>query len=64
MNPVHNTRVQLLANALNTIAVALIVTAAVVPAINGKVPPYYFVWVAGGAFLHIIAQTVLGKLKP
>ncbi len=69
MNSVHNERIKLLANAMNTIACAFFVTAFVVPTIAGQIAdaPKAFVtisWISLSVGLHIGAHFVLGNLRP
>jgi hypothetical protein len=69
VNLVLNARLQLLATAMNNIAVALVVTGFVVPIINGQLWDVAKIvitlsWICFGISLHLIAQLVLGKLRP
>jgi hypothetical protein len=69
MNTIHNARVQLLATILNNMALAVIVAGFIAPVVTGQLLTggRFFVgllcWVSG-AFLHIIAQFTLGRLRP
>ncbi len=68
MHTVHNARVTLLANLLNTVAVAFIVTGFVAPAVTGQLQVAGRVlvilgWAALGVVLHVAAQLVLGILR-
>jgi len=72
---IHNERTKLLATALNNTAVATLVTALVAPAVsflyntpNATAGRWWVligaVWFAAGLGLHVLAQIVLGRLKP
>lgn len=70
---VENERTKLLATALNNLGVATIITGVVAPvatALYGTAHPAYWwftiavVWIIVGLALHVLAQMVLGKLKP
>lgn len=74
MSQVHNERVKLTASALNNIAVATVVTAIIVPIVGwlygasvAATPVFWLImaaWLVVGVALHVIAQGVLGRLKP
>lgn len=71
---IDNERTKLTANALNTLAVATVVTGIVVPTVKfvyepGGTPPWpllvaiSLVWLGAGVGLHLIARAVLGRLR-
>ena len=69
MNSIHNARVQLLATALNNVALAFIIAGFVAPAVTGQLPTGGHVlvtltWIVLGVGIHICAQAVLGRLRP
>jgi len=75
MSLIHNERIKLLATALNTTAVATIVTAVLAPfvgllngASNAALSFWWAVsgglWFFAGIGLHLIALAVLGRLRP
>jgi hypothetical protein len=68
MHTVHNARVQLLATALNNVALAFIVAGFVAPVVSGQLQRadralVTFAWIAFGVGLHFSAQMVLGRLR-
>lgn len=75
MSLIHNERTKLLATALNNTAVATVVTALVAPGAgflynsqNAAAGRWWIfigaVWFVAGLGLHVLAQIVLGRLKP
>lgn len=69
MHAVHNARIQLLATALNNIALAFIVAGFVAPAVTGQLPSGWhalvtIAWIGLGLGIHLCAQLVLGRLRP
>ena len=74
MNLIQNERIKLLATALNNVGVATVVTALIAPAAtflygSGHAATNYWwligtAWLAAGLILHVIAQLILGRLKP
>jgi len=68
MHAVHNARVQLMATAVNNLALAFIVAGFVAPVVTGNVRGLGTVlialaWIGLGAALHFGAQLVLGSLR-
>jgi hypothetical protein len=68
MHAVHNARIQLLATALNNVALAFIVAGFVAPAASGQLTAGGHVlvtiaWIGLGAGLHLCAQLALGRLR-
>jgi hypothetical protein len=68
MHTIHNARVQLLATALNNIALAFIVAGFVAPAASGQLHAGWQVvttiaWIGLGVGLHFSAQLTLGSLR-
>jgi hypothetical protein len=68
MHTVHNARVQLLATALNNIALAFIVAGFIAPAVTGQLPSGIRLlvtraWASTGLVIHLSAQFVLGRLR-
>jgi uncharacterized membrane protein len=69
MHAIHNARVQLLATALNNIALAFVVAGFVAPVVTRQLQSanaalVTLAWIALGAALHIVAQLALGRLRP
>jgi len=74
MSLVQNERTKLLATALNNTAVAIVITAVIGPIagyLNGVTtltgPLSFFfgaLWFLVGVVLHIVAQVILGRLRP
>ena len=74
MSLIQNERIKLLATALNNVGVATIVTALIAPAAaflygSGHASTGHWgligaAWLVGGVTLHLLAQLVVGKLKP
>ena len=73
-NLVHNERVKLLANALNTTGIAVSITGGVAPTVGAfygtlaNVPGWWLLLVASCCFmlgvgLHVFAQVALGRLR-
>ena len=68
MHAIHNARIQLLATALNNLALAVIIAGFVAPAISGQLQGggrilVGFVWIGFGFVLHSCGQLVLGRLR-
>jgi hypothetical protein len=68
MHAIHNARVQLLATALNNIALAFVVAGFVAPAVTHQLQSanaalVTLAWIALGAALHIVAQLAPGRLR-
>jgi hypothetical protein len=65
MHAIHNTRVQLLATALNNLGVGAILAGVIVPSINGTVgnAAHIVTWVVLGADLMALAHIILGRLR-
>lgn len=72
MSLVRNERLKLAATALNTLGVAIVVSAIVVPTIGltygtvRVIEHWYltgFAWFAAGVALHLLAQGFLGRLR-
>jgi hypothetical protein len=72
---VHNERVKLVATALSNIGVATVVTAIIAPIVGflygsptAAASRWWWLiavaWFVAGVGLHVIAQAVLGRLKP
>jgi hypothetical protein len=64
----HNEHIKLLAAALNNVAVAMLVTGIIAPAVSGTVHggryvAVIFVWLTLAIALHLTAQGVLGALR-
>jgi hypothetical protein len=69
LNTVHNERLKLLANFMNTISVAFIVTSFVIPSITGQLAGgirlvVAISWICLAFGLNCSAQLVLGYLRP
>jgi len=68
MNAIHNARINLLAAALNNVALAFIVAGFVAPAVTGQLPAggralVTVAWIGLGVGIHLCAQLVLGRLR-
>jgi hypothetical protein len=68
MHTVHNARIQLLATALNNLAVAVIIAGFIAPAVTGQMHgvagvAQTLVWAGVGCELHFAAQFALGGLR-
>ena len=68
MNTIHNARINLLATALNNVALAFIVAGFVAPAVTGQLPAggravVSIAWIGLGVGIHLCAQLVLGRLR-
>ncbi len=68
MHTIHNARVQLLATALNNLALAFIVAGFVAPAVSGQWQAggrllATVAWLGAGLMIHSAAQAVLGRLR-
>lgn len=68
MHAVNNARVQLLATALNNVALAVVIAGFVAPLITGQLqrPGHVVVmlaWIGAGVALHFGTQLVLGRLR-
>lgn len=68
MHTVHNARVQLLATALNNLALAFIVAGFVAPAVTGQLQSgsrvlVTLAWAVTGLVIHLSAQFALGRLR-
>lgn len=68
MHAIHNARIQLLATALNNVALAVVVAGFVAPLVTGQLhsPGHALVtlaWIGTGVALHFGAQLVLGRLR-
>ena len=75
MSMIHNERTKLLATALNNVGVATLITGVVAPTVatlygatNVGGDRLWFlvagVWLLAGIGLHLVAQLIIGKLKP
>jgi uncharacterized membrane protein len=69
MHAVHNARIQLLATALNNMALAFVVAGFVAPVVTHQLQSINsalvtLAWIALGAALHLVAQLALGRLRP
>ena len=68
MPMIHNARVQLIATALNNLALVFIVAGFVAPFVSrqlldvGRVS-LTFAWICVGILVHMVAQLALGRLK-
>ena len=65
---VHNARIQLLATAVNNLALAVIVAGFIAPAVSGQLQGgsrvlVWLAWISFGSVLHGCAQLVLGRLR-
>jgi hypothetical protein len=68
MHAIHNARIQLLATALNNVALAVVIAGFVAPAVTGQLQGggrlfVTLAWVGFGIILHIGGQLVLGRLR-
>ena len=68
MHAIHNARIQLLATALNNLALAVIVAGFVAPAVSGQLQGgsraiVTLAWIGFGFALHGCGQFVLGRLR-
>jgi hypothetical protein len=68
MHTVHNARIQLLATAVNNLALAVIVAGFVAPAASGQLQGgsrvlVTLAWIGFGLVLHGCGQLVLGRLR-
>ena len=68
MNTVHNARGQLLATALNNLALAFIVAGFVAPAVSGQWQAgsrllATVAWLGAGLVIHCAAQIAFGRLR-
>ena len=68
MHTVHNARIQLLATALNNVALAVSVAGFVAPAVTGQLQTGWHAlvtvaWVGLGVGIHFAAQAALGRLR-
>ena len=74
LTTIHNERTKLTAGALNTLAVATVVTGIVVPTVKFVYEPggapqgsllvfISFIWLGAGGGIHLIARAVLGRLR-
>ena len=68
MHAIHNARIQLLATAVNNLALAVMVAGFVAPAINGQLRSVgglalMIAWFVFGVGLHFCGQLVLGRLR-
>ena len=68
MSTIHNARINLLATALNNVALAFIVAGFVAPAVTGQLPAggravVSIAWIGLGVGIHLCAQLVLGRLR-
>ena len=68
MHTVHSARIQLLATALNNLALALVVAGLVAPVVSGQLHTVTQLlamlgWTGSGTTLHFIAQLALGRLR-
>jgi hypothetical protein len=68
MHAVHNARIQLLATALNNLALAVVVAGLVAPAVTGQLQGGWrllvtLAWVRFWIILHVGGQVVLGRLR-
>jgi hypothetical protein len=68
MHAIHNARIQLLATALNNLALAFIVAGFVAPAVGGQLHTggqliVTLAWVGFGIILHVGGQIALGRLR-
>jgi hypothetical protein len=65
---VRNERIKLMAGALNTVGIATIVTAVVVPNVTFVYCPAWLLvgvlWLIVGLSLHVLALVTLGRLMP
>jgi hypothetical protein len=69
LNLIHNARINLLATALNNVALAFIVAGFVAPAVTGQLPSGWhalvtIAWIGLGVGIHLCAQLVLRRLRP
>lgn len=75
MSLIENERTKLLAATLNNVGIATIITGVVAPTVAsfyGATPTnkdyWWFaiavVWLLAGVGLHVVAQLILGRLKP
>jgi len=68
MHTVHNARISLLATAVNSLALAVIVAGFVAPVIGGQLQGggralVALAWIGFGIVLHGCGQLVLGRLR-
>jgi hypothetical protein len=68
MHAIHNARIQLLATALNNVALAFIIAGFVAPAVTGQLPSGWhalvtIAWIGLGVGIHLCAQLALGRLR-
>lgn len=68
MHAIHNARVQLLATALNNVALGVVIAGFVAPLATGQLQSLGRVlvtlaWIGAGGALHFGAQLVLGRLR-
>lgn len=67
MTKVHNSRIQLLATALNNLGVGAILAGVIVPSVDAAAPPanvtHLLVRVVFGVILMAVTQLLLGRLR-
>jgi hypothetical protein len=69
MHAVHDARINLLATALNNLALAFIIAGFVAPSVTGQLPAgghalVTIAWIGLGIGIYVCAQMVLGRLPP
>ena len=68
MHAIRNARIQLLATALNNVALAFIVVGFVAPAVTGQMPRGWhalvtIAWIGLGVGIHLCAHLALERLR-